>query len=34
MQRSLNEPIVNLPMNQPFTSWINLINYICMYIRN
>jgi hypothetical protein len=32
MQSSQNEPSMNLPMNLPFTSWMNLMNLICMYM--
>jgi len=28
-----NEPSLNLSMNLPLTSWMNLINYICVCIR-
>lgn len=34
MLPSTNEPTMNLTMNLPFTPTMNLMNLICMYIRN
>ncbi len=32
MQHSSFEPRLNLPLNLPFTPWMNLMNPICMYM--